>query len=99
MATNSARFIAAQAWDTETTCTKELDIDLANAFAEIIDQLCSKAHLKKATMKELLLEIERRIEADGRLHSLPLMDDIHLYNVKRKTRETEEMLKTMLKIQ
>lgn len=38
MATEKAQEMAAQAWCTEKTSMKEMDVDLAEAFAEIIDK-------------------------------------------------------------
>ena len=42
MASQWAREQAAQAWCTPTTEHKEMDTELAEAFADIIDSLCSE---------------------------------------------------------
>ena len=51
---------AAQAWCTSTTSNKEMDTELATAFAEILDDIWSKPWLGNATTKELLDEIGAR---------------------------------------
>lgn len=38
MASSFARGIAAQAWCTERTSNKEMDVELAEAFADILDK-------------------------------------------------------------
>lgn len=47
MATKEAREIAATAWCKPTTSSKEMDVELAEVFAEIIDQLirCFKTQM------------------------------------------------------
>ena len=51
---------AAQAWGKPKTSHKEMDADLATAFAEILDDIWSKPWLGNATTQELLDEIGAR---------------------------------------
>jgi hypothetical protein len=51
---------AAKAWCTDVTSNKEMDVELATAFAEILDDIWSKPWLGNATTKELLDEIGAR---------------------------------------
>jgi len=53
---------AAQAWCTEYTSHKEMDSDLATAFAEILDEIWSKPWLGNATTKELIEELSARVD-------------------------------------
>ena len=55
---------AAQAWCTPETSSKEMDTELAAAFAEILDEIWSKPWLGNATTKELLDEISARVDLD-----------------------------------
>jgi hypothetical protein len=65
MATNLAREKAAQAWCNETTKHIEMDSDLAEAFAEILDEIWSKPWLGNATTGEMLEELKTRAEVHG----------------------------------
>ncbi|MDP1774254.1 MAG: hypothetical protein Q8L15_18455 [Methylobacter sp.] len=65
MATELARQKAAQAWCKETTSGKEMDTDLADAFAEILDEIWSKPWLGNATTGEMLEELKARAEVGG----------------------------------
>ena len=56
-----AREKAAQAWCTPTTESKEMDVDLAEAFADILEEVWSKPWLGNATTGELLEELSTRI--------------------------------------
>ena len=67
MVTTSAKERAKQAWCQPTTNNKVMDIELAEAFAEILDEVWSKPRLGNATTGELVDEIRTRIEMDGRL--------------------------------
>jgi len=51
---------AAKAWGTSKTSHKEMDAELATAFAYILDDIWSKPWLGNATTKELLEEIGAR---------------------------------------
>ena len=65
MATNLAREKAAQAWCKETTKHKEVDTELAEAFAEILDDIWSQPWLGNATTGEMLEELKTRAEIHG----------------------------------
>lgn len=62
MAGEFARQQAAQAWCTKTTENKVMDVDLCEAFAEIIEKLTSQSWLGNATNRELLAEISARVD-------------------------------------
>lgn len=64
MASDLALQKAAQAWCKTKTVNKTLDPDLAEAFAEILDEIWSKAWLGNATTGELLEEIKARVDCD-----------------------------------
>jgi hypothetical protein len=51
---------AAKVWGMPTTAHKDMDAELATAFAEVIDDIWSKPWLGNATTKELLDEIGAR---------------------------------------
>ena len=53
---------AAQAWCRPQTKSKEMDGDLARAFADILEEVWSKPWLGNATTKELLDEIAARVD-------------------------------------
>ena len=55
---------AAQAWCTPKTESKEMDTELAYAFAEILDEIWGKPWLGNATTRELLDEIRARVDLD-----------------------------------
>lgn len=57
-----ARQKAAQAWCTETTQHKEMDTDLAEAFAVILEGMWSQPWLGNATTGQLLDEIRARVD-------------------------------------
>ena len=65
MTTNLAREKAAQAWCKDTTKHKEMDVDLAEAFAEILDEIWSQPWLGNATTGEMLEELKTRAEIHG----------------------------------
>ena len=65
MATNLAREKAAQAWCKETTKHKEMDVELAEAFAEILDEIWGQSWLGNATTDEMLQELKTRAEIHG----------------------------------
>jgi hypothetical protein len=62
-----ARGLAAQAWCTSSTEKIVMIPELAEAFAIIIEDLVSQSWLGNATTRELLAEIHKRIEKDGKL--------------------------------
>ena len=66
MATRISREKAAQAWCTPTTSNKEMDTELAEAFAEILDDIWSRPWLGNATTGELLDEIKARVNCSYR---------------------------------
>ena len=65
MSTELARHKAAQAWCTEQTKNIEMDVVLAESFAEILDEIWSKPWLGNATTAELLDELRARAELGG----------------------------------
>jgi hypothetical protein len=58
---------AAQAWCTPKTEKHVMDVEVAEAFAEILDEECSQPRLGCATTGQLLDELRARIEVDGKL--------------------------------
>lgn len=56
---------AGKAWTMPETSNKVMDEKLAFAFAEILDEILSKAWLGNATTKELLKELTSRAEVGG----------------------------------
>jgi tellurite resistance protein len=64
--TSFAREKAAQAWQKEKTINKVMDPDLAEAFAEIIEEISSKPWLGNATTGELIEELKARSDLDYR---------------------------------
>lgn len=60
MATVSSREKAAQAWCKPRTSHKVMDPDLAEAFAEVLDEIWSQPWLGNATTKELRAELASR---------------------------------------
>ena len=62
MASTLSRERAAQAWCKPTTSKKEMDAELAEAFAEILDEIWSKPWLGNATNNELFEELKVRAE-------------------------------------
>ena len=67
MATDLSLQKAAQAWLKPNTSSKVMDIELAIAFAEILDEIWVKPWLGNATTGELLDEIKARVVLDGKL--------------------------------
>ena len=63
MATELSRQRAAQAWQQPTTKTIDIDHALAEAFAEILDEVWSQPWLGNATTRELLDEIAARADS------------------------------------
>lgn len=57
---------AAQAWCTPETSNKIMDVELAMAFAEILDEIWGKLWLGNATTKELLDELAARVDLNYR---------------------------------
>lgn len=60
MATISATEKAAQAWCTPATSGKQMDPELAAAFADILDEIWNQPWLGNATTKELRDELRAR---------------------------------------
>lgn len=60
MATELARQKAAQAWCKPETSSIEMDVRLAEAFAEILDVISGKPWLGNATTGELIEELKAR---------------------------------------
>lgn len=67
MASLLARQKVAQAWCKPETEKIEMQPELAEAFAEILDEIWNKPWLGNATTGQLLNEIRVRIELDGKL--------------------------------
>ena len=61
MVTSLARERAAQAWCKETTKHKEMDVDLAEAFAEILDEIWSKPWLMQPPPPEAQREGDKEV--------------------------------------
>ena len=66
MATQLSREKAAQAWCKPTTSNKVMDVELAEAFADILDEIWSRPWLGNATTGELLDEIKARVNCSYR---------------------------------
>ena len=66
MATRISREKAGQAWCTPSTSSKVMDAELAEAFAEILDDIWSRPWLGNATTGELLDEIKARVDCSYR---------------------------------
>ena len=64
MASELARQKAAQAWCTEKTSRTEMDVVLAEAFAEILDDIQSQPWLGNATTGELIEELKARVDLE-----------------------------------
>jgi len=60
MATELARQKVAQAWCTPKTSKTEMDINLAEAFADILDKVWHQPWLGNATTGELIEELKAR---------------------------------------
>jgi len=56
---------AAQAWCTPETESITMDVELAKAFANILEDILSKPQLGNATTGELIAELRGRCEVDG----------------------------------
>ena len=67
MATQLSREKAAQAWCKPTTSNKVMDAELAEAFAEILDEIWSRPWLGNATTGEMLDEIKARVDCSYRI--------------------------------
>lgn len=65
MASSLSRQRAARAWCTPETEKIEMVPELAEAFADILDEIWGKPWLGNATNKELLDELSTRIEVHG----------------------------------
>lgn len=69
-----ARQKAAQAWCGETTKGKTMDVELAEEFARILVIPMFEPKLGCATTRDLIEEVEARIEMDGKLDYMPIDD-------------------------
>lgn len=65
MSTQFARKKAAQAWCKEKTKHLTMQPELAEAFADILDEIWQKAWLGNATTGKLLAELQARAELGG----------------------------------
>ena len=63
----AAREKAAQAWCTPKTEKKIMDVELAEAFADILEEIWAQPWLGNATTGELIDEIRARCEVNGTL--------------------------------
>lgn len=70
-ASDLSRERAAQAWCTDTTRHIEMDYRLAEAFAEILEEVWSQPWLGNATTEQLLDELKARAEVRGYLQDRP----------------------------
>lgn len=61
---NLSRELAASVWTKEDTKSKVMDVDLAEAFAEILDAEMSKPNLGCATTGQMLDEIKARVDCN-----------------------------------
>lgn len=59
-----ARELAAQAWGRPSTSHKVLDFELAEAFAQVLQEVLSKPWLGNATTRELIDELAARSDLD-----------------------------------
>lgn len=66
MATELSRQKASQAWCKPTTSNKVMDAELAESFAEILDEIWSQPWLGNATTGQLLDEIRARVDCNYR---------------------------------
>jgi predicted transcriptional regulator len=66
MATELSMQKAAEAWCKDSTKHIEMDVVLAEAFAEILDEIWSKPWLGNATTGEMLDEIKARVDTTYR---------------------------------
>lgn len=73
MASSLAREKAAGAWCKESTKNTVMDPVLAEAFAEIIDEVWSKPWLGNATTGELIEELKSRCELGNIINNKPVM--------------------------
>jgi len=64
MASQLAKEKVAQAWYTPKTKKVVMDIDLAEAFADILDEVWSQPWLGKATTRQLIEELMARVDLD-----------------------------------
>ena len=62
MASSLARERAAQAWCKDATKDRVMDIELCEAFADILDDIWTKPWLGNATNANLLDELRTRIQ-------------------------------------
>ena len=67
MATKLSLERAAQVWCKPSVSHKVFDADLAEAFAEVLDEIWSKPWLGNATTAELIDELRTRCELNGTL--------------------------------
>jgi len=75
MASELTRERAAQAWCTPETENIQMDTRLAEAFANILEEIWSKPWLGNATTEELLDELRTRCELNGTLHYKTAKDE------------------------
>lgn len=66
MSMQLSRERAAQAWCKPTTKNKVMDAELAEAFAEILEEVWSQPWLGNATTGQLLDEIKARVDCNYR---------------------------------
>ena len=64
MASELSRQRAAQAWCKQNTSGKEMDSDLAEAFADIIEEIWTQPWLGNATTGQLLDELRARVDTN-----------------------------------
>ena len=69
---------AAQAWCKPATEKTDMDTDLCQAFAEILEEIWGQAWLGNATTRQLLDELSARAEVDGALDYKPVDDPFNV---------------------
>ena len=67
---------AAEAWAKPSTSGIEMNVVLAEAFAEIIEEIWSQPWLGNATTRQLIEELSARIEIDGAMDYRTVDDPI-----------------------
>lgn len=68
MPSGLAKERAGQAWTMPMTSHIPMDVDLAEAFAEILDDILEQPWLGNATNEQLLDELKARFEVNGQLY-------------------------------
>jgi len=67
---------AVEAWAKPSTSGIVMDVTLAEAFTEIIEEIWSQPWLGNATTRQLIDELSARIEVDGAMEYRPVDDPV-----------------------